>query len=168
MCFVPFRQRGIFRSEMPARRKQNIIAVLAQVLGPHRWVRRAYEEIDFRTKVQLLHLLDDGHAIRRRRQGEYRLGSSRFGFQDQIGKVFGARCVFSAGHYLIAMLLSFIFPERCHLFSPVRPLDEKRNFSGAVGGRDRTVEKGKGLLSKIRRLWKGREEIAEALFVDAV
>ena len=87
MCFVQLRDFGITRGEMPARRQQNIVAILTEVLRPDGRIGGANKNVHFGVEIQLLHLLDDGHAVRRRWQREHDFRAGRFGFQDQIGKI---------------------------------------------------------------------------------
>src|SRR4029453_12319263 len=131
---------GVARGKVPPRREQKIIAVLAKVLRPDRRIGRPNKDNRFRIEIQFLHLLDDRHAVGRRRQGEHRFGSSRFSFQNQVGKILGAGRIFAACHYLITILLGEALPERAHLLAPVRPFEEKCNFGRSLGCWDRSIE----------------------------
>src|SRR5439155_18834907 len=66
------------------------------------------------------------------------------------------------------MLLGLAFRQSAHFFSPVSPFEKERHFARAVRGGNQRVEENEGLICQVRRFRKGREEIAQALFMNAV
>ena len=152
---------------VPAGRQQDVVAVLAQVLGPDGRIGGANEEGELGRVAELLHLLDHRHAVGRRGQREHGVGMGGFRAQDQVREVLGARRVLRGDDHLVASGLAGLRPRRGHLASPVGLFLEDGDGLRALAGGDRGEHR-RQRLADVGRLPERREEIAEALLVHLV